>query len=201
VAGATVWFDAERARFWRIPDDAALPAGPLTLHALTGARRHADPDALPPYALDREDARRAVVDELIGAARTAGRALGAVAHDVADRAASHLPSDATWELPRELSWAELEARLGPMTTWAGADRAREIVGQSADRVRATARRASDAVSRTTRLAATTARSAHAIGRVIAEHPELAETATRLAEAWIRSPRKPRRPRRGDPDKD
>lgn len=190
----SVWFDDERTRFWRIPDDAQLPAGPLRLSALTGERRLVDPDEARRFEIPREHARQAVVEELLGAARHTRRAVGAIARDLAGEAVAHLPTGVSWA--EDLSWAELEARLGPMTSWRTADRAREIVGSGADRIRSTAKQAGETLARTRYIAGSTYRSARAIGKIVVEHPELAETASQLAAAWARA----RRAGPDDPDR-
>lgn len=181
----TVWFDADRTRFWRIPDEVVLPAGPLPILALTGHRQRVTPSALEPYLLAEDQIRRAVVEELVRAARHTGRALGTVTVDVAGHARARLPE--------HLSWAELEAQLGPMTTWADPGRARAALKVSTERLREQARRAGERVEQTKKLAKSTARSAAAIRKLVAENPELAGAAARLAKAWL----KPSEPPEGD----
>lgn len=170
----TVWFDATREHFWRIPDDAQVPEGDLELRALTGERRSVDPDALAQWGLSREQARWAVAEELRDAAARAGRAIGSVAQDAW--------ADATAALPEEWSWDELERRMGPMDTWLDELQVRETVEASREQVERTARQARDTLRRAGRVAGSAMRSARTLGKVMLDNPELAERASRLAEA-------------------
>jgi hypothetical protein len=174
----TVWFDATREHFWRIPDAEVLDEGDLELRALTGERRSVDPDRLAAWALTREQARWAIAEELRDAAKHAGRAIGSVAQDAW--------SDATSALPDEWSWAELERRMGPMDTWLDELHVKETVEAGREQVQRTARQARDTWRRASRVAGSAVRSARTIGKVVLDNPELAERASKLAEAVARA---------------
>jgi hypothetical protein len=63
--GRTLWTDDEAHRFYLVPDDVALGTGPLRLRA--GVRHEsADPAAVAPYEVSREEAR-AFLDGSLGA--------------------------------------------------------------------------------------------------------------------------------------
>lgn len=174
-----VWFDADREHFWLVPEDAIIPAGNTPIRSLTGGKVHADVDAMDAYALEREDARRAVREELRDAASHAGRALGAAAQDAWVQASDQLP---------DLSWKDLEERLGPMDTWIDGEAwkaSREQVESRARQARATIRRAG-------RVATSAVKSARAMGKVVLENPELAEQASRWAEVLSGTGRNGRR---------
>lgn len=182
---AQVWFDQPRERFWRVPEGVEIPSGTTVIRSLTGGRTQADVDALADWALPREQARRAVMDELRHATQHASRALGAAAQDVWSQASAQLPQD--------LTWAEMEARLGPMYTWAEQVRARaeqirvqETVASGREQVERTAKQAKETLQRAGRVAGSAVRSARAVGRVVLDNPELAERASRWAEVLANS---------------
>lgn len=183
-----VWFDAARERFWQIPEDVVIPAGNTPLRSLTGGRLHADTDRMDAYLLERDQARRAVREELREAAGHASRALGAAAQDAWVQASDQLP---------ELSWKDLEERIGPMDTWIDGESwkaGRESVEARAKQARATLKRAG-------RVASTAVKSARVMGKVVLDNPDLAEQATRWAEALSGTGRNGRRaPGEKDPDK-
>ena len=173
----TVWFDADRSRFWQIPDGVELPAGPLPIFALTGHRQRVEASALEVYALAEDQVRRAVVEELLRAARHTGRAIGTVSADLAGQARARLP--------RELSLAQLEEQLGPMTSWADPARASEVLRAGRESLREGAKRAGENVDKTRRLARTTARTATSLGKIVAANPELTQAAFTMARDWVR----------------
>ncbi len=53
-----LWFDADRASTFVIPDDLDLPTGSLFLRTLTGEQRGFDADDLAPYAVDQPTAHK-----------------------------------------------------------------------------------------------------------------------------------------------
>ncbi|TVQ89389.1 MAG: hypothetical protein EA397_15115 [Deltaproteobacteria bacterium] len=185
----TVWFDADRARFWQIPDGVAIPAGPLPIFALTGHRQRVQASALERYALTEDQVRRAVVEELLRAARHTGRAMGTVSADLAGQALARLP--------RELSLAQLEEQLGPMTSWADPARASQVLRAGRDSLREGARRAGERVDKTRRLARKTARTASSLGKIVAANPELTQAAFTTARDWVR--RRPAKKAKKDTD--
>ncbi|MFK7930655.1 MAG: hypothetical protein AB8H79_20885 [Myxococcota bacterium] len=180
MSGA-VWFDANRERFWRVPPEHSIPAGTTQIRSLTGGACSADIDALSEFSLPRDQARRAVIEELRAATEHAGRAFGAAAADVWTQAAAQLPQD--------LSWQELEARLGPMTTWT------QQVKSRADKlqIQQTAKQAQATLKRAGRVAGSAVRSAKAVGRVVLDNPEMVERASRWAEVFAGST-KPKDPK-------
>lgn len=187
-----VWFDEPRERFWRIPDDVIVPPGPTPLRSLTGGQVHADVDGLDAYLLDRDQARQAVREELRAAATHASRALGAAAQDVWLQASGRMP---------ELSWDDLEERLGPMETWIDADVLSERWRTGREQVEARTRQARATLKRAGRVASSAVKSARAMGKVILENPEMAEQASRWAEVLSSTGRSGRRaPGESDEDR-
>lgn len=186
-----VWFDTAR-NFWAIPDDLEIPEGETVLRNLTGGQIRAEVGALEAYKLEGPDARRAVREELRVAANHAGRALGAAAHDVWLQASGQLP---------ELSWDDLEARLGPMDTWIDADALQGRWKAGREQVESRAKQARDTLRRASRVASSAVRSARAMGKVVIENPDLAERASRWAEVLSGTGRDGRRaPGEDDPDR-
>ncbi|MFT7521548.1 MAG: phage tail tape-measure protein, partial [Kiritimatiellia bacterium] len=173
----TVWFDASRDNFWRIPDESELADGDVEIRNLAGERRHVNAQSLEPHMVDREDARQAIFEQLRAAASTAGRALGAMAQGWLEDAQSVMPNGVSFE--------DLEERLGPMEGWLDSERAKETLQSGADSVRRTAQQAQDTLKRTSRVAGSAMRSARVVGKVMLDNPELAQTAGRMAQAVAR----------------
>jgi hypothetical protein len=172
--GSTIWFDRARDRFWRVPNSYDPPPGDLEVRSLAGASRRVQAGCLDPWLLPRDEARQAVVEELRDAARHTAGALGAAARDAWHQARHAVEEGA--------GWAELERRLGRLDTWLDRSRAQEAVDRGRTRVQETTRQARDTVKRASRVASSAVRSARAMGKVVLDHPELAETASRWAEA-------------------
>ena len=173
----TVWFDAGRHHFWRVPDDAELPEGDVEIRNLSGGRRSVDVAALDDFVIPREEARQAVLDQLRDAASTAGRALGAMAQSWLE--------DAQAMVPEGMSLSDLEERLGPMEGWLDNESVKERFGEASDSVRRTAKQAQDTLRRTGRVAGSAVRSARVVGKVMLDNPELAETAGKVASAMAK----------------
>ena len=160
---ATLWFDRGRRHVWRVPDDVDLPPGHQEILSFDGAVARVDPAALTPWLLEKGQARQAILDDLSGAARHAGRALTGVA--------------AGW-------WAEARASLPEDSQPQGrVQQGREAVEQAAREARATWKRAA-------RVARSAATSGWAVGKVVLENPEIAETASRIASAMAGAKKKP-----------
>ena len=53
----TLWTTPDRTRHFLVPDDAALPEGPLTLRTASGRDRTVDPEAVAPYEVSETEAR------------------------------------------------------------------------------------------------------------------------------------------------
>lgn len=183
MSGSTIWFDGSREHFWRVPEGAELPPGDLEIRNLSGERRTVEAGSLDAWAIPPEQTRRAVLDELRAAARHTAGALGVTAQGWWTQALS--------ALPEEVSWQELERRLGPMDTWVSTSQ--ETVKTGRESVQRTARQARDTVRRASRVASSTVRSARTVGKIVLDNPELAETASRWAETLAGRGRK-------DPDK-
>lgn len=183
MSGSTIWFDDTREHFWRVPDGEEMPPGNLSIRNLSGDSRSVEAGSLDAWAIPAEETRRAVLDELRAAARHTAGALGVTAQGWWTQALS--------ALPEEVSWDELERRLGPMDTWVATSQ--ETVKTGRESVQRTARQARDTLRRAGRVASSTVRSARTVGKVVLDNPELAETATRWAETLAGRGRK-------DPDK-
>jgi len=178
-----VWFDAGRERFWRVPEDVPIPPGTTPLRSLTGGRVEADPSQMDAWLLQRDQARKAVREELSSAAGFAGSAIGAAVQDVWLRASGSVA---------DVSWDDLEDRLGPMHTWIDADALQDRWRTGREQVEERARQARATLQRAGRVASSAVRSARVVGKVVMDNPDIAEKASRWAEALSGTGRNGRR---------
>ena len=63
-ASPELWFTADKRRFFVLPTRHELEPGPLTISTLDGTSRHVAADALLPYEITEEQARRGATEEL-----------------------------------------------------------------------------------------------------------------------------------------
>lgn len=60
----TVWFDAERAHYYALPDHVLFPEGALFLRSSRGGHRTIDPASVADYEISKEDAVARMRDEM-----------------------------------------------------------------------------------------------------------------------------------------
>jgi hypothetical protein len=171
---ATLWFDRTREHVWRVPDDVELPPGDLEIRSFDGATARVHGPALTEWLLEKDQARKAVFDDLSASAAHAGRALSGVA--------AGWWAEARGAVPEDWSWSDLERRLGPMEEWFDRAQAQDTVQQGREALENAAREARATWKRAARVARSAATSGWAVGKVVLDNPELAETASRWAES-------------------
>ena len=187
-----VWFDGDREHFWQVPDDVTIPPGDVPLRSLTGGHVSADTTQMDAFILEKDQARRAVREELRSAAGFAGMALGTAVQEAWLQASGQIA---------DLSWDDLEDRLGPMHTWIDADALQDRWRTGREQVEERARQARAPLQRAGRVASSAVRSARVVGKVVMDNPDLAEKASRWAEAISGSGRAGRRaPGEGEEEK-
>jgi hypothetical protein len=73
----TLWADRASGRFYLIPTDAVLTAGPARIQTLTGRAQDVDADALAPYLVDEATARARASDQVAAIGQGVKRVLAA----------------------------------------------------------------------------------------------------------------------------